>query len=208
MKLEIRNDSVLIKGYANVTARESRILSSPQGKFIEVVEQRTFEKAIKKNPNILLLANHDKSRVLGKLHDNVEMREDEIGLWVEATITDSDIVEKAKTDKLSGYSFGFSCNECRFVDNQDGIPRRHLSDINLYEVSILTSDRTPAYFATKVCEVRDNEDELIEERTIGEFEVTKQLNNDSVNESKKQEGKKIDKDYLSFYYQKKRYKTL
>ena len=171
MQMEIRNDSVLIKGYANVTSRESRILNSPQGKFIEVVEQNTFKNAIDRNPNVLLLANHDKSRVLGKLSENVEMREDDIGLWVEATITDSEIIDKARNNKLSGYSFGFSCNECRFEDNADGIPRRFLSDINLYEVSILTSDKTPAYFATRVCEVRDSEDELIEERTIGEFEI-------------------------------------
>ena len=197
MNLEIRNDSIYRSGYANVTSRESRVLSSPQGKFIEIVEPNTFAKAIERNKAIKLLLNHDKNSILGSSNNNVEMREDNIGLWVEATITNEDIIQKARNGELTAYSFGFICNECRFVEHEDGIQRRYLRDIDLNEVSLLTKDRTPAYFATRVCEVRDNEEKLIEERADNEFNIidkTEKLNDENI-ESKGE-------DYSSFFYAK------
>lgn len=170
MKVEVRNDSVLIEGYVNAVMRDSKVLNSIRGKFVEVVEERTFAKAIEKADNIFLLHNHKKDRVLGSIKDgNLELKEDNIGLHARCEIRDAEVVEKARAGKLTGWSFGFSCNECRFEDSPSGIPKRYLSDINLYEVSIL--DIPAAYNATSV-EVRGEEETLMEERGCEtEFEI-------------------------------------
>lgn len=164
MKVELRSNSILIEGYVNVVLRDSRVLSSPKGKFIETVEERTFAKAIERADNILLLHNHRKDRVLGSIKEgNLELREDNIGLYAKCEIRDSEIIEKAKNGQLKGWSFGFNTLKDRWVTEKDGIDRRYLEDIVLHEVSIL--DVTPAYIATSV-EMRGEETTLIEERSF------------------------------------------
>ena len=45
MKIELREDSVLLEGYINVTARESKVLTDFDGsKFIEIIEPKTFNR--------------------------------------------------------------------------------------------------------------------------------------------------------------------
>lgn len=164
MKVELRSNSILIEGYVNVVLRDSRVLSSPKGRFIETVEERTFAKAIERADNILLLHNHKKDRVLGSIKEgNLELREDNIGLYAKCEIRDSEIIEKAKNGQLKGWSFGFNTLKDRWVTEKDGIDRRYLEDIVLHEVSIL--DVTPAYIATSV-EMRGEETTLIEERSF------------------------------------------
>ena len=81
MRMEIRNNSIILEGYVNVVKRDSRVLSSIRGKFIETVEERAFSKAISRANNILLLHNHRKDRVLGSIKEgNLELKEDSIGL--------------------------------------------------------------------------------------------------------------------------------
>ncbi|MDY3960175.1 HK97 family phage prohead protease [Romboutsia timonensis] len=163
MKIEVRSDSVVLEGYVNVTMRDSRVLSGIRGKFIEVVEARTFTKAIERANNIQLLHNHKKDRILGSTSNgNLELREDNIGLFARCEIRDQEVMNKAKNGELKGWSFGFSTIKDRWEKHDSGIDRRYLEDINLYEISIL--DVTPAYYATSV-EVRGEENTLIEERS-------------------------------------------
>ena len=81
MRIELRSDSVILDGYVNVTQRESRILPSPRGKFVEEIKPRTFERALMNNRSVDLLFNHDRSRKLGSTSEgNLELREDNVGL--------------------------------------------------------------------------------------------------------------------------------
>jgi len=188
MKVEIRSNSILLEGYVNVVLRDSRVLSSPKGRFIETVEERTFAKAIERADNILLLHNHKKDRVLGSTKEgNLELREDNIGLYAKCEITDTDIIEKAKNGQLKGWSFGFSALKDRWVTDETGIDRRYLEDITLHEVSIL--DVPPAYIATSV-EMRGEEATLIEERS---FETKIEL----INAEQKADGS--EKDLSAFF---------
>lgn len=58
-----------------------------------------------------MLLNHDNSRELGSTRDgNLELHEDNIGLRAIATITDADVIEKARKGELRGWSFGFFAN--------------------------------------------------------------------------------------------------
>lgn len=139
----------MLDGYVNAVERESRVLPSPRGKFIEKIRAKTFERALSSGNNVDLLFNHDKNRKLGSLTEgNLQLQEDNIGLRAIATISDDEVVQKAKEGRLQGWSFGFVDNKSTWEEHSDGIQRRTLEDIELLEVSIL--DKTPAYVGTSV----------------------------------------------------------
>ncbi|MGG3623857.1 HK97 family phage prohead protease [Bacillus gobiensis] len=192
MRIEIRGDQVLLDGYVNAVGRESRILPSPNGRFKEQIVPKTFEKALLKSENVDLLFNHNKDRKLGSITDgNLELREDNIGLRAIATVTDEDVIQKARNGELRGWSFGFIANSDRWEDGSDGIQRRFIEDLDLLEVSIL--DKTPAYIATSI-EAR-GEDSYITEQRNEEFTasvVDKTDNKQAEEQEEKREESQID----------------
>lgn len=150
MKVNVRADSVEIEGYVNAIERNSKPLMSRIGKFIERICKGAFSKALKRNDDVHLLLNHDWNRDLGSTKKgNLELTEDNIGLHARATITDPDVVQKARNGDLVGWSFGF---QDRDVDNStyDGMPYRAVKDMDLFEVSILDRSKKPAYEGTLV----------------------------------------------------------
>jgi HK97 family phage prohead protease len=169
MKIEIRADYAIIEGYVNAVGRDSRPLPTPRGRFLEQVVPKTFQKAIERAKNIELRFNHQK--VLGSTTGgNLELREDNIGLYAKATITDAEVIEKARKKELRGWSFGFVKNTDRWETDPKGIERRYLEDIELREVSIL--DETPAYIGTSI-EMRGENELVVEDRSIEDIsEVT------------------------------------
>lgn len=170
MRIEIRGNQVVIDGYVNAVERESRVLPSSRGRFIEKIRAKTFERALRSAENVDLLFNHDKNRKLGSLNDgNLELFEDAIGLRAIATVTDEEIIRKAKNNELRGWSFGFIDNKPNWEDGVDGIARRTLEDIELLEVSIL--DKTPAYIATSI-EARGEEETVAENRSYENKTIT------------------------------------
>lgn len=166
MQIEIRSSNeAVISGYVNAVERDSRIM--PKGKgatavrsFVERVRAGTFDKAIKRGTPIELRFNHDK--IIGDTTSNLELYEDNIGLYARAIISDTQVIEKAQRGELRGWSFGFIA-EGETWDKEGEIDRRTLEDIDLKEVSIL--DKTPAYFGTSV-EVRGEESNVFETRGI------------------------------------------
>lgn len=150
MKVNIRADSVEIEGYVNAIERNSKPLMSRIGKFIERICKGAFNKALKRNDDVHLLLNHDWNRDLGSTkRGNLQLNEDNIGLHVKATITDPEVVQKARNGDLVGWSFGF---QDRDVDNStyDGMPYRAVKDMDLFEVSLLDRRKSPAYEGTLV----------------------------------------------------------
>ena len=145
IKVNIRQDSVEIEGYVNAVERNSRPLWSRVGQFIERICKGAFKKALKRNEDVHILLNHDWSRDLGSTKKgNLELEEDNIGLRAKATICDKDVIEKARNGDLIGWSFGFSDVDVENT-NENGIPTRAVKDLDLYEVSILDREKTPAY---------------------------------------------------------------
>lgn len=150
MKINIREDSVEIDGYVNAIERYSKPLNSRIGKFRERIKVGAFKRAIDRNPDIHVLLNHDENRDLGSTKQgNLELHEDNIGLRAKATITDADVIAKAKHGDLVGWSFGF---KDRDVDTReiDGMMTRDVKDLDLYEVSILDRSKVPAYDGTLI----------------------------------------------------------
>lgn len=148
--LNLREDSVELEGYVNAVERDSKPLPSRLGNFIERICVGAFKKALKRGNNVHILLNHDWDRDLGSVEQgNLELEEDNIGLRVRATITDPEVVEKARKGELVGWSFGF---EDREVENglEGGMLLRLVKDLFLHEVSVLDRAKTPAYAGTQV----------------------------------------------------------
>lgn len=183
MQIEIRSDSIIVRGYVNAVERDSRALQTPKGNFVEQVRSGVWQDAIKKNDDIPILLNHNWNRKLGSTKDNLKLKEDNIGLYAEARILDNDVIEKAKNDKLVGWSFGFKANKQSWGKTDTDMDRRYLDDITLFEVSILDNTRTPAYYGTSL-EARDNEEITIEQRSSNdEIEVINTVETREVDEA-------------------------
>lgn len=167
MRIEIRSDSVILDGYINVCLRESRVLPSPRGQFVEEIVPKTFERALDNTDSVDLLFNHNKDRKLGSTKEgNLDLREDNVGLRATATIYDKDVIEKARNNELRGWSFGMSVLKDSWKRKEDGMQKRSVEEIELFEVSVL--DKTPAYFATSI-ESRGEEDMILTETRTEEF---------------------------------------
>lgn len=158
MQIRVNGDSVEIEGYVNAIERKSNPLWSRMGQFVERICKGAFKRALERNDNVRLLLNHDPERDLGGTRDgNLELNEDNIGLHARATITDPEVVKKARNGDLVGWSFGFLDKDVEQRRDEDGVPLREVKDLDLKEVSLLDKTKTPAYNGTLVT-VRAEED--------------------------------------------------
>lgn len=151
MRVEIRSDSVIIEGYVNAVARDSRPMRDKKtGKrFVEQITPGVFERAIKRN-DVDLLLNHDPLRVLGSTKTNLTLYEDNIGLRARAEITDAEVIQKAREKKLRGWSFGFYERDASEEDLPNGLQRRYIEEMELEEVSIIDEKKLPCYAGTSI----------------------------------------------------------
>lgn len=154
MRIELRSDSVLVEGYVNAVARDSRPMRDRKtGKrFVEQITPGVFERAIRHN-EVQLLLNHDKTRNLGSTSTNLELYEDSIGLHARAEITDPEVIDKARKKKLRGWSFGFRERDASTEAITDVMERRYVEEMDLVEVSIIDERKLPCYEGTSL-EVR------------------------------------------------------
>lgn len=167
MRVEVRNDSVVITGYVNAVERWSKpIRANLKGvmlRFIEKIKAGAFRTALKRNDNVKVLLNHNPNRELANTKDGTAiLEEDNIGLRAEVTITDPEVVEKAKNNKLVGWSFGFFSNNDD-VAHEATIATRTVNDMDLVEVSILDDTKSPAYYGTSI-ETRSEDGAVMEFR--------------------------------------------
>ena len=187
MRVEVRNDSVVISGYVNAVERWSKPLrANLRGmmlRFVEKIKAGAFKNALKRNDNVKVLLNHNSDRELANTKDGTAiLEEDNIGLRAEVTITDAEVVEKARNHKLVGWSFGFFSNSDD-VDESGSIATRTVNDMDLVEVSILDDTKSPAYYGTSVetrsedgavIEIRENiEDETVDIEQLAELVADK-----------------------------------
>lgn len=167
MKIEIREDSVLIDGYVNAVERDSKVLHNAKGPFVEKIKAGTFQRALDRAKrtgyDVKVLLNHDYSKELTSTRDaNTKIYEDNIGLRCKCEIRDADVMKKAREGKLTGWSFGFLAIRDSW-DTENDMSHRELRELELKEVSILDDRKVPAYSGTSI-ETRD--DDLIEVRAM------------------------------------------
>lgn len=151
----MNDESVEITGYVNAVGRESHPLRDKEGYFIETVMPGAFARALRSNPDIPALLDHDPTRVIAKDED-LELHEDAVGLHVHAISRDPEVRTKAAEGKLRGWSFGFRPIK-ETSGERDGLRHRALHEIELREVSLIDDRKNPAYPATSVY-TRDDSD--------------------------------------------------
>ena len=173
MKIQIRSDSVEIEGYVNAVGRDSRPMRdrSTGERFVEQIVPGAFTRALSRN-DVDLLLDHDEKRLLGNTKTNLELTEDSIGLKARATVTDKEVIEKARAGKLRGWSFGFYDRDSRSEEAREGLKRRYVEDMELKEVSIIDDRKLPCYEGTLIS---TRADELLQGETLEErAEVTEE----------------------------------
>lgn len=196
--LNLREDSVVLEGYVNAVERSSKTLGDRIGSFIERICAGAFKKALKRGNNVHILLNHDWDRDLGSIEQgNLQLEEDNIGLRVHATITDPEVIQKAREGRLVGWSFGF---EDREVEQglEHGTFLRLVKDLFLHEVSVLDDTKKPAYAGTQVyARSIDGEDHIIyrgAENIEGIEAQDDEKETDTIDEPKKERADDVAKD--------------
>lgn len=198
MKVEVREDSVYITGYVNAIERYSKpIRESLRGQirtFIERIKAGVFKTALKRNDDVKVLLNHNHDRVLASTKDgSAKLEEDNIGLRAEVTITDKEVIEKARNNQLVGWSFGFYANADE-IGSDNGNETRTVTDLDLIEVSILDDTKSPAYYGTSI-EARSEGEKVLEYRaTIEEIEEEAMKKHEEVYEKSEEEHQKIEQE--------------
>ena len=145
----IENDEdgkLIVSGYVNETGKQSHLLGSKK-KFKETIQKGAFTRALKKGNNIHFLAEHDENKILASTRNNsLKLVEDEKGLLMTAEISDTsygrDYHTLIKDGILRNMSFGFTVDKDKWNKAKDGTYTREVSELTLYEVSVVTN---PAY---------------------------------------------------------------
>lgn len=168
MRVEVRNNKIIIDGYVNAVERASKVLYDTRGEFIEKIRSGVFQKALERADNVDVLLDHEHDRKLADTKSGkAKLYEDNIGLRAIVEIEDAEVIQKARENKLRGWSFGFFCNKEDRKTNEDGIEERTVRDLDLLEVSIIDDKKYPAYIGTSI-EMRDDKVKVVEYRT-GQF---------------------------------------
>ncbi len=180
MRIEIRSDKVIIDGYVNAVARDSRPIRDKSGKrFVEQIVPGAFERALKRN-EVKLLLNHDMARNLGSTQTNLQLYEDNIGLRAHAEVTDPEVIKKARQKKLRGWSFGFRELDATEETIKENLCRRFVEEMELVEVSILDERKTPAYRGTSIETRAEGKEVLTSEAMEVRAEYIEQANPEEI----------------------------
>lgn len=196
MKVEIREDSVIISGYVNAIERFSKpIKETLKGKvrtFIERIKAGVFKTALKRNDDVKVLLNHNHDRVLATTKDgSAKLEEDNIGLRAEVTITDKEVIEKARNNQLVGWSFGFYANNDE-LGTEGETETRTVTDLDLIEVSILDDTKSPAYYGTSI-EARSENEKMLEYRaTMEEIQEDAIKKHEEIYQKSEEEHQKVE----------------
>ena len=144
LDVEKREDGTAkIAGYAALFNKDSEDMG-----FIERIRPGAFKKALKKS-DVRALFNHDPNLIIGRTGVNLNLKEDNNGLWMElspiATDTYRMVAENIASGLVTQQSFGFTVAE----DEWDKDYRtRTINEIEeLFDVSAVTY---PAYPDTSV----------------------------------------------------------
>ncbi|PGT92233.1 hypothetical protein COD18_15480 [Bacillus cereus] len=140
-----------VSGYVNKTNQWSQTLGK-QKKFIERILPGAFRKAIQNGNEIHFLAEHENAKILSSTRNgSLSLREDEQGLYMEATISDTswgrDYHTLITDGIIQNMSFGMQVLKDSWKKLADGTYERSVSDIYLAEVSAV---RNPAYVQSTI----------------------------------------------------------
>lgn len=175
--------NLFIEGYASVFG----VLDS----YEDIVEKGAFTNTIqgKNFKRIAFCYQHEFSTVIGKI---IELREDEVGLWFKAKISNTnlgrDLVELISDGAISEISIGY---RTKVSEMNTDTNVRMIKEVELYEISLVTRAANSEAFITQT-EVKNEplndkpsekpiedytNDELLSKRQDIEKEISKRIIN-------------------------------
>lgn len=147
-------EGLIVQGYIAVNAPSHILGKENKKKWREVIEPGTFKNALAKarrlNQEIDFLAEHDNKKILAStLNNSLFLEEDEVGLYINAKISETtwgkDLYVLVRDGIIKGLSFGMKVLQEDWTMSADGLPLRTISAIDLFEISAL---KVPAYPTT------------------------------------------------------------
>lgn len=151
---ERADGGISFRGYASVFNRPYDVA----GVFVEQIAPGAFRRSIDNArrarrddvPKIHLLVNHDESSIpLAALHSGtMDLREDDRGLYVEAELDPTSpwaqsVASAIRRGDLDEMSFAFRALKDAWDETGD-VPLRTVSELKLYEVSVVRNGANPA----------------------------------------------------------------
>lgn len=123
------------------------------GNFKEVIRKGAFKRTLANDDDIVLLFNHDPNMLLGrKAAGTLQVEEDSKGLRFSCTLPETsiarDVYANLKAGNLRDCSFGFTVPDEdgeEWERMTDGTPLRTLTNVSLFDVSVVVN---PAYPGT------------------------------------------------------------
>lgn len=155
----------------NVTGRDSRPIPDRKGGyFIERIQKGAFGRAVTRAQKVTALLDHKWDKTIGRTGENLNLREDVIGLRAHLETSDPEVVKLAREKRLRGWSFDIKRPVETRAETPGGLPLRTITDFDISEVSLISDRMRPWYESTTV-ETRAGEEgeETIEIRAE-EFE--------------------------------------
>lgn len=141
--------SLTLKGYASVFDVQYPVYDS-RGSYMESIQPGAFKKTLSERADVKLLVNHDGVPLARTQSGTMELREDEHGLFVEATLDPEnprvkEINSAMKRGDMDEMSFAFAAVRDQF--NED-YSERSIKEVKLYDVSVVTYPASGATFAS------------------------------------------------------------
>lgn len=137
-------DGMRLRGHASVFNEETRIRD-----FWELVHPGAFDRALRENQDVVLLANHDGLPIGATYAGTLRLGVDDRGLAIDADLPETtlgrDVAELTRRGDLRAMSFGFVVREDEWTTRDDGSQLRTLLDLDLFDASVVTF---PAYAGT------------------------------------------------------------
>jgi hypothetical protein len=205
--IDSSTNEMFIEGYAATFGNEDtkQLTWYPDVKdFVlasDTIDSGAFKKTIsERKSRIAFCKNHNFDDAKGKI---IELKEDETGLFIKVRISDAEqeLKTKLKEEIYNEFSIGFSTINSKWDKKEDGTYLRHLIEIKLYEVSVVTiardenakiTDRKSAENAIKtldsLIETEKNEEKkykLLQLKSLFDFEPEQPLEQKKPNETKR-----------------------
>lgn len=144
LALEQRADAPpMLVGYASTFATPY-----PVERVMETIDRRAFDRTLREMPDVFALMGHDQSRIIARTKNGtLQLRSDDVGLRVEITPVDTtesrDAFALVQSGTIDSMSFGFRVVDQKF-DTRDGQVFRNITDLDLYEVSLVAFPANPS----------------------------------------------------------------
>lgn len=148
--IESVDEGLKVSGYVNKTESWSVPLGT-SNRFVEKVERGAFQKAIEQAEEVNFLAEHDSAKILASTKNgSLELREDENGLFMSATISPTswgrDYHQLIKDGLIQNMSFGMQVVKDKWNKGKE-YAERTISELRLFEVSAV---KNPAYVQSSI----------------------------------------------------------